>query len=250
MSGQHARPNAEQEHDFHLVMAFQPIMDVVANRTCAYEALVRGPNGEGAPEMLARVTPETRYAFDQQCRVAAIRQAVAAGIMSTGALLSINFLPEAIEDPVADSERTLRTARETGFPPERLTFEFSECKRLDDAHLERVARAYRKMGMTTIIDDFGSGDWGLTLMSRFLPDAVKLQPDLIRGLCGSWARRLVVEETFHLVSRLGVKVIAEGVETRAEYDKLRGIGVRYMQGYYFARPQIGRLVRPELAHAA
>lgn len=248
MSGQFSRPAPEP--DFKLQMAFQPIIDVVAGRICAYEALVRGPAGEGAAEMLGRVTPATVYAFDQQCRVAAIRQAVAAGIIGTGALLSINFLPEAIEDPVADSERTLRTARETGFPPERLTFEFSECRRLDERHLQRVAEAYRTMGMATIIDDFGSGDWGLSLLGRFLPDAIKLQPELIRGLDGSWARRLVVEETFQLISRTGIKVIAEGVETQGEYEKLRGIGVRYMQGYFFARPQIGRLVRPEIARAA
>ena len=78
---------------FELAMAFQPIVDVETGRAWAYEALVRGPNGEGAATVLGDVTPENRYAFDQQCRVAAIEQAVAAGILDTGARLSINFLP-------------------------------------------------------------------------------------------------------------------------------------------------------------
>ena len=77
-------------------MAFQPIVDVTTGRAWAYEALVRGSNGEGAGEVLAAVTPENRYAFDQQCRVAAITQAVEAGIVETGARLSINFLPNAV----------------------------------------------------------------------------------------------------------------------------------------------------------
>lgn len=59
-------------------MAFQPIVDTVTGLPFAYEALVRGGNGEGAAEVLARVTPDNRYAFDQQCRVAAIEGAVAA----------------------------------------------------------------------------------------------------------------------------------------------------------------------------
>src|SRR3954469_23334186 len=87
--------------DFALAMAFQPIVDMETGQPFAFEALVRGPNGEGAAEVLGRVTAETRYAFDQQCRVAAIEQAVAAGILETGARLSINFLPNAVYSPIA-----------------------------------------------------------------------------------------------------------------------------------------------------
>lgn len=78
---------------FKLSMAFQPIIDVVTERPFGFEALVRGPNGESAAEVLSQVTDDNRYAFDQQCRVAAIEHAVAAGILDTAARLSINFLP-------------------------------------------------------------------------------------------------------------------------------------------------------------
>jgi EAL domain-containing protein (putative c-di-GMP-specific phosphodiesterase class I) len=88
-------------HTFDIAMAFQPIVDAETGRPFAFEALVRGSNGEGAGEVLARVTPENRYAFDQQCRVAAITGAVAAGILETDARLSINFLPNAVYSPVA-----------------------------------------------------------------------------------------------------------------------------------------------------
>ena len=73
--------------DFDLAMAFQPIVDVTTGRPFAYEALVRGAGGEGAAAVLSRVTPENRYAFDQQCRVAAIEQAVEAGILRGGHVL-------------------------------------------------------------------------------------------------------------------------------------------------------------------
>lgn len=91
-------------------MAFQPIMDCDTGLPFAFEALVRGSNGEGAAEVLSQVTPENRYAFDQQCRIAAIEGAVASGILETSAKLSINFLPNAVYSPVACIQLTLRTA--------------------------------------------------------------------------------------------------------------------------------------------
>ena len=104
---------------FDIAMAFQPIVDGESGLPFAFEALVRGRQGEGAAEVLSRVTAENRYAFDQQCRVAAIEGAVAAGILDTNAKLSINFLPNAVYSPVACIQLTLKTARATGFPTDR-----------------------------------------------------------------------------------------------------------------------------------
>lgn len=241
-----ARIERVEERDFALAMAFQPIVDTASGRPFAYEALVRGRSGESAADMLAQVVPETRYAFDQQCRVTAIESAVAAGIIETGALLSINFMPDVITSPIADSQRTLRAARETGLPPERLMFEFSGHEQIDPIHIALVVDAYRRMGVSTAFDDFGARHAGPGLLSRFTPDAIKLDPRLVRGLCGSWAQRLAVESMVHFAAGLGIKVIAEGVETFAEYCKLRALGVRYMQGYLFARPATGTLPRPRL----
>ena len=60
---------------FSIVMAFQPIVDMVERRVWGYEALVRGTNGEGAAAILAQVTDDQRYRFDQLCRVTAIETA-------------------------------------------------------------------------------------------------------------------------------------------------------------------------------
>ena len=232
--------------NFELAMAFQPVVEVSTMRVYAYEALVRGPNGESAADMLAQVTPDTRYSFDQQCRVAAIEASVRAGIVQTTAKLAINFMPEVVEDPVDDSQRTLRAARDTGLSPERLMFEFSEHTEVDGQRLSDIIHAYRKLGFSTSFDDFGAGNTGLSLLSRFTPDAIKLDSKLVRGICGSWSRRLVVENLVRLANGLGVKVIAEGVESHAEFMKLRSLGVRYLQGYYIARPHVGRLPLPRL----
>ena len=225
-------------HDeFDIAMAFQPIVDVETGLPFAYEALVRGSNGESASEVMARVTPENRYAFDQRCRVAAIEGAVAAGILQTGARLSINFLPNAVYSPVACIQLTLKTARATGFPTDRLIFEFTENEEFADTdHVKNIVGTYAKMGFGTAIDDFGAGHAGLGLLAKLQTDYIKLDMDLVREIEASLPRRLIVEAVIRLATSLGITVIAEGIETEAEYGVLRSIGVRYIQGYLLARP--------------
>ena len=223
--------------DFDIAMAFQPIVDIETGLPFAFEALVRGSNGEGAGEVLDSVTPENRYAFDQRCRVAAIEGAVAAGILETDARLSINFLPNAVYSPVACIRLTLQTAQKTGFPTNRLIFEFTENENMADTnHVKNIVDAYQKMGFGTAIDDFGAGHAGLALLAAFQTDYIKLDMDLVRGLDASMPRRMIVAGVIRIAKSLGITVIAEGIETMQEYDALRALGVRYIQGYLLARP--------------
>lgn len=225
------------EQAIPIAMAFQPIVDVETGNIFAYEALVRSIDGGPAAEVLAGVTPESRYAFDQQCRVAAIEGAVAAGILSTDARLSINFLPNAVYSPVACIQTTLKTARATGFPPDRLIFEFTEGEEMvDTGHVKTIVETYRQMGFATAIDDFGAGHAGLGLLAKFQTDFIKLDMELIREIDASMPRRMIVEGVLRIATALGITVIAEGVETVAEYDALRALGVRYIQGFLLARP--------------
>ena len=107
-------------------MAFQPIVDVDEARVYAYEALVRGVNGESAASVLSQVTEANRYAFDQNCRVTAITLAARLGVIESGSMLSINFMPGAVYSPAACIQLTLKTASNLGFPTERLIFEITE----------------------------------------------------------------------------------------------------------------------------
>ncbi|TVV75072.1 EAL domain-containing protein [Sphingomonas solaris] len=239
-------------------MAFQPIMDLETGTPFAYEALVRGPNGEGALSVLSQVNGTNRYAFDQRCRVKAIETAAKAGLLDGPARLSINFLPNAVYSPAACIQLTLKTARAIDFPTDRLIFEFTENEEMvDPAHVANIIATYQKMGFGTALDDFGAGHAGLNLLARFQPDIIKLDMELIRGVDSSLPRRLIVDGVTRMATALGVTVIAEGIETEAELDALRAIGVRYVQGYYFARPAFERLpavtmqaARPVLAQGA
>jgi len=230
--------------------AFHPIVDLETGRPFAYEALVRGAAGEGAGTILAQVTEENRYAFDQKCRVAAIKEAVAAGILDTGARLSINFLPNAVYSPMACIQLTLQTARETRFPPDRLIFEFTENERIDPDHLRSIVKAYQALGFATAIDDFGAGHAGLGLLANLQTDMLKIDMDLVRGIETSLPRRLIVEAIKKLCDKMGITVIAEGIETQEELGAVRGLGIRYVQGFIFGQPEIGRLPEVRLPESS
>ena len=218
-------------------MAFQPIVDVETDTVFAYEALVRGPAGEPAMTVLDSVDEGNRYAFDQACRVKAIESAIAAGLMNTPARLSINFLPNAVYSPVACIQLTLKTAAACGMPLDRLIFEFTEGEHMAAPdHVERIIDTYRQMGFGVAIDDFGAGHAGLGLFARFRPDMIKIDMELVRGIDGDSRRRAIVGGIMAMCGELDTLVIAEGIETEAEARTLREIGVRYLQGYLFARP--------------
>jgi EAL domain-containing protein (putative c-di-GMP-specific phosphodiesterase class I) len=222
--------------EFQFSMAFQPIVDVVTGLPFAYEALVRGMSGEGAASVLSQVTDTTRYAFDQLCRVKAIETAARLGLTESVAKLSINFLPNAVYSPTACIQLTLKTANAVGFPTNRLIFEFTENEQMSDPdHVSNIIAAYQKMGFGTALDDFGSGYAGLNLLARFQPDMIKLDMDLVRGLDDSRPRQVIIANVVSMCTALGVTVIAEGVETAGELKALQAIGIRYIQGHFFAK---------------
>ncbi|HSG53214.1 MAG TPA: EAL domain-containing protein, partial [Rheinheimera sp.] len=85
-----------QSLGFDIRMAFQPIIDWHSKNIFAYEALVRGPNGEGAGWVFERINDSNKYYFDQACRVRAIETAARLGC---DRYLNINFLPNAVYNP-------------------------------------------------------------------------------------------------------------------------------------------------------
>ncbi|MFI8607756.1 EAL domain-containing protein [Pseudomonas sp. NPDC077649] len=231
---------------FDFTMAFQLILDVEERRPFAYEALVRGVNGESAGEILGRVNDGNRYRFDQACRVKAIEQAARLGLHEIpDCLLSINFLPNAVYRAETCIRATLEAARRFEFPRERLMFEVTEGEQIHDAeHLKRIFAEYGRQGFTTAIDDFGAGYSGLNLLATFQPHVLKLDMVLTRGIDQDPVRQAIVAGIVLVARRLGIRIIAEGIESAGERDALIELGIRYMQGYLFARPQLGALSRP------
>ena len=222
-------------------MAFQPIVDTDTGNPFAYEALVRGVDGAGAASVLGSVTEANRYSFDQACRVKAIESALAAGIMDGDARLSINFLPNAVYSPMACIQLTLRTAQSNGLPIDRLIFEFTENEEMGSPeHVAAIIETYKRIGFSVAIDDFGAGHSGLDMFARFTPDEIKLDMELVRNIDSDARRRAIVRSVVSMCDELDTLLIAEGIETEAEAATLRDLGIRYHQGYWYARPELER----------
>lgn len=225
---------AAERVGFKFDYAYQPIVDLATRSVYGHEALVRGPNGEGALSVLSQVTEKNRYRFDQACRVKAIKSAAQLGIEER---ISINFLPNAIYKPEVCIRTTLEAARAHSFPLDRIIFEVTEGERVEDGPwLAEILREYKRCGFLTAIDDFGAGYAGLTLLANFQPDLIKIDMELVRNVDQSKSRQAIVVGLVRICRDMGVKVIAEGVETAAERDFLSDAGIRLMQGYLFSRP--------------
>jgi EAL domain-containing protein (putative c-di-GMP-specific phosphodiesterase class I) len=226
---------------FPFTMAFQPIVDLQQNRIDGYEALVRGPAGEAAGAVLSQVTAENTYTFDQACRVKAIEWAAKLGVDRR---LSINFLPNAVYEPRACIQTTLRAAARTGFPRDQLTFEILESEAIaDTAHLLAIITEYRKHGFKIALDDFGTGYSGLARLAELRPDIVKVDRILVRDCDHDHARLAIIAGVIAIGTAIDVKVVLEGVERAGEVEALRSVGARFIQGFYFAKPSFESISR-------
>jgi EAL domain-containing protein (putative c-di-GMP-specific phosphodiesterase class I) len=228
--------------DFSFSFAFQPIIDVDNQDVYAYEALVRGTQGEGAHTILNRVNEHNRYSFDQRCRVKAVKLASRLKLQTR---LSINFMPNAVYEPENCIRTTLAAAKTYNFDTSKLIFELTENEALTDAdHLVSIISAYREMGFQVALDDFGAGYSRMNVVIASPPNLIKLDMSLLRGIERNNNQQAVVNGILVMSDQLGSRVIAEGVETIEEYRWLRQREVSLFQGYLFARPGFEELPKP------
>ena len=112
---------------------------------------------------------------------------------------------------------------------ERSTYGFSE-------EVDEIINLYRKNDILIAIDDFGAGYANEGLILKLKPDIVKLDRELICNIDKDEYRRTLTTNTIKTLKKLGVKIVAEGIETKEEFDLLRDLGVDYGQGYYIQKP--------------
>lgn len=234
------------EEPFSFSMAFQPIVDIRDRSIFAFEALVRGRQGEPAAWVLEQVTEANRYSFDQSCRVKALELAARLDIPArTRNGVSINFMPGAVYEPANCLRVTLEAAHRLGLPLGQIIFEVTEQEKVSDTgHLTRILREYRRQGLNTAIDDFGGGYSGLNLLTEFQPEIVKLDLNLTRGIDADPVRRAIMGGIVKMGTELGITLVAEGIETEAEMRAVAALGVTRMQGFLFARPAFESLPEP------
>lgn len=223
--------------------AYQPIVDIARKSVRSYEALVRGPSGEPAGIVFGQVSERDRLAFDEASRVGALHTAASLGLTSD---LNLNAQPRSLVGSGDALQATLAAADRCGIARHRVVIEVTEDQIIEDLRgFAESARELRRSGVQFAIDDFGAGYAGLALLAEFVPDSLKLDMALVRGIEGNGPRQAIARGILLTCGDLGVDVIAEGVETAAEYEWFADAGVQLFQGHHFGRPAFERLEPPE-----
>lgn len=220
---------------FHL----QPIADLRTGHVYGYEALVRADwQGEligAGPLLQAAAAHGQARAFDALARRGAIRQAYPH--LQPHEVLFINFAPGVIYNPDVCLQTTFQACREVGADFSRLLFEVTESEAFPDLNLlQRILERYRAEGAQVALDDLGAGHTSLSFLARLRPDIVKLDRALISGVKDDDPRLMLIQALIRYAHDLGIRVVAEGVETESELRLLRELGADYAQGYFLGRP--------------
>ncbi len=245
---QRSRPSAENASyiggvDFEFSFAFQPIVNAETRRVISFEALVRGPRGESSVDVFSQLKAENMFGFDQACRLKAIHLASRLKLRRN---LNINLLPFGTYQTGMNIRATLQAAVDHNFPVENIVFEITESEMLtDQRRLIDIIRMYQEFGFQTAIDDFGTGYSGLKLLIEYQPNFLKLDRNLIADIDQSEVKQAIFHGIGLICGRLGIEMMAEGIEKAAEFDWLRRAGVNYFQGFYFAPPAFEAL--PDVA---
>ena len=217
---------------------YQPVLDSHDGRVFGYEALVRGPSNSPlhAPLPLIRAATQAGRLFelDLVCRELAIRRFQTLGLPGR---LFLNVSPLSIMEPTFRPGETLRLLHEVGLSPRRVVIELTEQQPLEDYGVLKSAVAhYTEAGFEIAIDDLGAGYAGLRLWSELRPAYVKIDHHFIESISTDAVKREFVRSIREMATRLGCKVVAEGIESEDDYLTVQGLGVRLHQGYHLGRP--------------
>lgn len=217
-----------------LTMVFQPIVRHSTRETWAFEALarcgetsLRGPGDMiGAAARLNRTHELGR----------AIRAAVAQAIpkMEDHHLVFVNLDPRELEDEnlYSPSAPLSRYAR-------RIVIELTERARLEDiARLSERVSALREMGFRFAVDDLGAGYAGLQTFVHIRPEIAKIDMSLVRDIHVDPTKQNIVRSISDLCEKMGVALIAEGIERAEERECVAELGIDLLQGYLFSRPAL------------
>ncbi|WP_018146569.1 sensor domain-containing phosphodiesterase [Henriciella marina] len=211
-------------------IAFQPIVDTFRSQTLGYEALCRF---QAEPIRTPDIwfAEAERVGLGEELEVAAIARALESiPLLEDGQYISVNASPKTIQS--AAFKGVMKTV-----PPSSVLLEITEHAVIEDydAFLRDIA-PMRAAGLKLAIDDAGAGHSSLRHILQLGPDFLKLDMSLVRDVDQDISRRALISALLYYARETGAQIIAEGIETQAELDVLKRLGVTRGQGYFLGRP--------------
>ena len=231
---------ALNNHEF--VLYYQPKVDLASGRVTGLEALIRWispqfgfvPPGEfiSIAEETGLIVPMGRWVAQTAC--VQNRAWQKGGLPQLRIAINISARQMSDKGLVAFLSETVK---KTGLTVESLELEITESAVMSNQeHAEKVLNELKGLGFHLTMDDFGTGYSSLAYLKRFPFDSVKIDQSFVRGIPESKDDEAIVEAIIAMAHSLQLKVVAEGVETKEQYDFLRRLKCDQIQGYYFSKP--------------
>ncbi len=230
-----------------LAVVFQPIVSAGTERIVGFEALLRWTHPRRGPIKPTEVIPVAEetdlihplglWVLEQACRQVRIWQEQ--NPQSPGArpvTVNVNMSGKQFSNPdiVAQIQKILR---ETGVEPGSLSLEITETFLMgSEEPFHEVLEEIRRLGINLQVDDFGRGYSSLSYLQRFPVTTLKIDSFFTRWLSTEGKNAEIVRTILTLAKSLGMSVVAEGVETDLQLQKLKEMDCPYVQGFYISEP--------------
>lgn len=233
--------HALERKEFELY--YQPRVDLATNTVTSMEALLRWTNiefGQVPPgrfiplaEENGLILPIGEWVLRTACHQ--MQEWIAQGLQPPKVAVNLSALQLKTDDLV---ESVAETLRNSGLEPGMLELELTETVLMGD-HAVSVQKltALREMGITIALDDFGTGYSSLNYLKTFPIDHIKIDRSFIKDICRDADDASIVEVIISIAHTLGLKVVAEGVETREQLNYLIEHQCDEIQGYFFSPPR-------------
>lgn len=236
------------EHDL-LQAVFQPIITMRSGEIVGFEGLIRGPNDSSlhAPADLFAAAAEhgLEHEIERLSREVIAQSFVALGLPGK---LFINVSPAVLLHQNSASNGTMAYLRRIGISSDRVIIELTENQPTHDfASMRAALLHYRGLGFRVAIDDLGEGFSSLRLWSELRPEFVKIDMHFIHDVNLDPLKLQFVKAIQQIADCCGSRVIAEGIETEAEFRIIKDLGIMYGQGYFIARPHAQPSLTPDHA---
>jgi diguanylate cyclase (GGDEF)-like protein/PAS domain S-box-containing protein len=227
-----------------LRLHYQPQVDLRTARIVGLEALVRWEHPERGlvpPAAFIPIAEETglilpigRWVLETACRQASIWRADTE--IGLDLIMAVNLSPRQFRHPRLVQE-VGQVLAESGLDASGLEVEITEGTAMGDADATvKTLEHLKGIGIRLAIDDFGTGYSSLSYLKRFPIDVLKVDRSFVAGLPGNRGDAAIVRAVIGLARALGLKAVAEGIETNDQLAELRGLGCDQGQGYLFGRP--------------
>ena len=214
---------------------YQPLIQMATGRVAGFEALLRWQRGETLISAGAIIATAEETGLIVTIGEWVLREALRQARAWKGMDIHVNLSPRQLLQPDI-VERIAAAVADSGVAPERLHLEVTESILVENAEAAaELLRALRDIRVRLSLDDFGTGYSSLSSLRQFPFDMLKIDRSFLHDADAARADE-IVRTIAALARTLGMDVTVEGLETAEHVDRMRGLGITYAQGFYFAQP--------------